>query len=225
MTYLRMADVENIDAVLFDRQNLTIFPGGATIAAGSRSFRVGDCIARNVSTKKLSVAKFTQVAAAAATTVAVVTVDDAHAFEIGDSVTPRTGGTDGASRTITGINYDTNVITVSANWSAALVENTSSIGTRGNEQHRAIGIALLPSRDKDAALLGGGVNDVVSRIGDSIYGSLALTGRFKYNKLRNFSTLNTHSFHADLGGLYNDDLNSGNGIYIVDEVPSTFSLT
>lgn len=224
MTYLRVADNENIDAVLFDRQGLTILPGGATIAAGARAFRVGDFIARNTGTMKLNVAKYSQVAAAAATTVAVVTVDDAHAFEVGDTITPRSGSSDEASRVITAINYDTNVITVSENWDTALAEN-DSVGVRHNQQHRAIGIAMLPSRDKDAAILGGGANDVTDKRGDSGYGSVALTGRFKYDKLRNFNTLNSHSFHGDLDGIYNNDLNSRKGIYIVVEVSSTLSLT
>lgn len=223
--YFIKSDNENIDAVLYDRQGLTLLPGGATIAAGSRGFRVGDMVSRNTTTKRILVAKYSQVAAAAAVTTQAVQVDDAHAFEVGDVIHPRNHGTstDQAARTITAINYSTNVITVSENWASALVVN-DSIGNRSNQQHRPIGVALLPEMDKDAALLGFGAAAVAPKLGDVLYGTVAITGRFKYNKLRNFETTNDHTFHGDLAGTYVADLNAENGLYIVDQVSSVLAL-
>ena len=212
--YLLRATPEQLDAVLYDTQGLTLWPAGGTVAKGSRSIRAGDILARDTSTKKFLVAKRSAVSAAASSSVSI-SVDDAHPFESGDLLSI---GTD--SVTVASVNYDSNILTLTAGITAADNDLVTLRGTTNNRE-KAVGVALLPVRDKDAALLGG-LDDVTPKLGDEQYGAIAITGRFKYGKLRNFDTSIGSSFHAELAGRNQVDIGSDGGVYIISTVPATF---
>ena len=212
--YFLKANEEQLKAVLYDTQNLTLFPGGATVAKNSRSIRQGDILARNTSTKRILVAKKSHLQVASGTNATAIQVDDAHAFAVGDVITVGTA----ANLTITAISYENNTITVTV--AGAQVIN-ARVYVVANAQGAGIGVALLPLRDKGAIYEG--VPALSSVVGDELYGACALTGRFKLDKLLNFDTgIATNSLHADLGGNVNADLNKGDGLYIINNVPSNF---
>ena len=202
MTYLTRSRNEKLISVLYDRQGLMIMPTGATVAAGSRAIRQGDFLARNTNTDKLIVAKNTLVNGASSSR--NVTVDDAHPFEIGDAVD--IGGDD---RNIVGINYDTNVITVNSD---VTVANNDPVKCETNNQDEAFGVALLPLMDKEAAN-GGMANMVTPKMGDHLYGDVAIAGRFKVDQLIGFA--NGNYYDTDMSGRFIDYMNNGNGVYIV----------
>ena len=79
--------------------------------------------------------------------------------------------------------YSTNVITCAANLATA-VSAGDNVHCATSDQDNPVGIALLPVRDKDAHMYEA-EEDVTSKLYNATYGSIALTGRFKANKLHN----------------------------------------
>ena len=204
MTGVVFSRQERLISVLYDRQGLTKIPAGGTVAAGSRAIRQGDLIARNTGTKKFLVCKFTEVAVALGND-DDVTVDDAHPFEVGDTI--HIDGDSGGR--IRAINYETNVITMTNNLTSSV---NDTVEARFNNQDDPIGVALLPMFDEQAHY-GGGETDVTPKMMDELYGDIALTGRFKWDQLRNMRDGNKAD--TALAGRYIDDFASGKGVYVI----------
>ena len=222
MTYFKRSKNESLEAVLFDRQGLMLWPGGGSVPAGVRSVRGGDILARNTSTKKFIVVKSSFLTALVAANATVVNVNDAHPFEVGDSIVVGTA----TAETITAINYVTHQITLGTSISKA-VANKTAVKVITNGQGKGVAVALLPVRDKDAAILEE-KDDVTPRLSDTLYGTIALKGRFKYDKMKNFDTTVTGSLHTDLAGVLQDDINvddagTAQGLYMMDSIPEGFN--
>lgn len=213
MAYAVQAKEEKLISVLYDSAALTVMPGGAMVLAGARSIRQGDLMTRVVSgvgASRFIVCKYTQVASASAGV--DVTVRDAHPFEVGDEITI---GTDNV--TITAINYETNILTISAATAVAANDNVSLRANIANGRNNVVGIALLPLRDEGAAY-GDGADDVTPKLGDSMYGSIALTGRFKKDQVKNFYTTTgspiLDAYDAE-DRIVQNDFAAGQGIIII----------
>lgn len=216
---------DGIPAVLYDRQGLTLLPGGVSIPGGARAVRAGDFVARVATPAnnprsdagKYIVTKYTQVRTALNNGV-LLEVDDAHPFEVGDACTVNAD-----ARTINAIDYSTNTLTLSANTTAA-VNDDVSVGD--NDRNEAIGVALLPSVDKDAVRLGGGAALLTPREGDVLQGAIAITGRFYISKLRNFSASSGHNTYDSYGGGRSTllrGIGDGQGIFIITN-PSSHAV-
>lgn len=192
--FLRDGFESGLISVLYDRQDLQLLPGGVSIPGGVRSVRQGDFLARiatptnnpPANAGKYIVAKYSEVSVDVANT-NTFQVNDAHPFAVGDVVD--IGGV--SNRTITSINYATNMITVSGG--AFSPSATDDVLVSENEMSEAVGVALLPSRDKDAVILGGGAADITPREGDHLEGAVAITGRFYLDKLKNFRLNNSNN--------------------------------
>lgn len=201
MAEIQIATDEQILSVLFDKQGLTLYPGGLPVAANQRAIRQGDPIAIDTSIDHAVVSKYSQIAATVATAATTATLDDAHPFEVGDVVVFDDAVALTETVTITAINYSTNVITFTPAiidaGGFAIDEHVSVITNNVDEP---IGIALLPLRDKDAAVLGLLVNDVTPKERTTFYGSIALTGRFRNAVLKNVAGTGNRN-EADLGGV------------------------
>ena len=187
MAELLIASDEQLLAVLFDRQGLTKYPGGLPIPGGGRAVREGDPIAIDTNDDTGLVSKYSQLAADADQAVTVVTLDDAHPFEIGDSCEFDDGAALQETVTITAINYETNVVTFTpAVIDAAGFDIDDHFAVITNNVDNAIGIALVPVRDRRAAELGiPGADDLTPRGRTPMFGDIALTGRFRLARLRN----------------------------------------
>ena len=212
MSYLIKDEVERLEAILYDKQGLTMLPGGGMVPAGARAIRQGDVLARSTGgtrDKKFVVAKTTRLSAALGGAATAVAVDDAHAFEVGDSVVIASLG----AEVITSINYEINSITFGTAPGAAAIN--SNVVAALNNMDEGLAIALLPSKDGNNPLL-------APMAGDSFV-TAALTGRFKVNKLKNFDT--GGPFHTDFAGIYQVDANIGGGIYIITNVSANFALS
>ena len=213
VAYFTRDDNERLLEVLYDTQMLTMLPGGGQIHAGSRAVRAGDLVSRytgGTRDKKFIVAKQSQLRVALGAASTSVQVDDAHPFEIGDELRVGTH----SSQAITAIDYDSNTITIEAAAGAGAIN--TNVYVDGNNGHRVVAIALLPSKDRNSPSL--------SPLDGDSYLTAALTGRFKGNRLLNFSNNSDHYGISDLAGRYQIDANHGNGLYIVDRVSATFAL-
>lgn len=226
---------QGIESVLYDNQGLTLIPGGVSIPAGARAIRAGDFVARvsagssspSSYAKKYIVAKYTQAAATAGAAATSVVVNDAHAFEVGDLVDL---GSD-LNNVISSINYSTNTITFAAAIGTAVSVN-DEVFVSEDRKRNAIGIALLPSVDKDAVRLGYGSAYVTPREGDVLQGAIALTGRFYVSKLKNLgiddltATSPTHDFvEAFPGRRVISAGGSGENILVLPQPSSHLSFT
>ena len=212
MVYFTKDPVENLDAVLYDRQGLTLLPGGGMVPAGARAIREGDIIARatgGTRNRRFVVAKSTELRSALGASATTANVDDAHAFEIGDSVVIASLG----SETITAIDYDDNEITFGNAPGAA--DLNDAVVAALNDMDEGVAIALTAVRD--------GNNPSISPVEGDFYVTAALTGRFKIDRIRNFN--GSGRFHTDFAGRYQADYNMRNGIYIISEVSANFALT
>ena len=212
MVYLIKNPVENLDAVLYDRQGLTVLPGGGMVPAGARAIREGDVIARatgGTRDKRFVVAKTTRLSAVLGGSATEASVDDAHAFEVGDSVVIGSLGTE----VITSIDYDTNELTFGTAPGAGAVN--ANVVAALNDMDEGLAVALTAVRD--------GNNPNITPVNGDSYLTAALTGRFKVDKLVNFDVAGP--FHTDFAGTYQANANAGNGIYIIDQVSSNFALT
>ena len=212
MSYLIKNEVERLEAVLYDKQGLTTLPGGGMVPAGARAIRQGDILARatgGTRNRRFVVAKTTRLRSALGSSATTAQVDDAHAFEVGDSVVIASLG----AETVTSVNYDTNSITFgNAPGSAAANAN---VVAGSNNMDEGVAIALLPSKD--------GNNPLLTPVAGDSFVTAALTGRFKVNKLKNFDT--GGPFHTDFAGILQADANTGDGIYIITNVSANFALS
>ena len=186
MVYFDRSDDQRLVSVLYNMSFFEKAPGGYNVKANSRMIRQGDILAfdaaQDAATEKnLIVCKATLLAAdVAAGAVTSISVRDAHPFKVGDSF--RTQDT-AAATVITGINYETNVIS----FASTDVDGSEDEYVRSSTQveSQAIGVALLPLMAENEHYRRMGL----SPANDHLYGDIALTGLFKYNQLKNFETL------------------------------------
>ena len=209
---------EKIKAVLAYAQGSVKFPGGGVVEAGKRGLRAGDCLAYGKATSNgiyFVVAKYTEVRTAA--TNDDIAVDDAHPFELGDVVVV---GTD-TGKTITAINYETNVITVSGGNFAHVVDDHVFVASTGTTRGRislAVAVASMPMFDKYSGR-SGNKSGLVSNVEfDTPYGDAYIMGTFHASVLHNGNFTGT-DLHTDMGGEYQ----SGNNTYVVSKVPSNYA--
>ncbi len=227
MAELQIALDEQLLAVLFDRSDLRLYPGGLRIPAAGRAVREGDPIAINTATFTGAVAKYSQLAAASLMDDTTIEVDDAHPFAVGDTCEID----DGASQedlVIAAINYTTNIITMATGVVLAAGFNIDDhLSVVANNQHLAVGIALTPLRDKRAAELGGLVEDVTPRERTTMKGDIAITGRFRLARLRNLVDGTTPQNFNDVSfaGLAVPDVGVTPGLYIVTTPSTNLALT
>ncbi len=227
MAELQIALDEQLIAVLFDRSGLQLYPGGIRIVQAGRAVREGDPIAIDSGSLQGLVAKYSQLSATSAMDDTTIVVDDAHPFEVGDSCTLD----DGASQevvVIASIDYATNIITMATGVVLAagfFADDHLSVITANRDE--AVGIALTPLRDKRAAELGGLAEDVTPRERTTMYGDLAITGRFRLARLRNLvdGTTPQNFIDADFAGLAIPDVGVTPGLYVITVQSANLSLT
>jgi len=171
----------------------TKLPGGVVLANGARarSVRVGDILAKlsaDVTGVGLAgqyiVSKCSELAVAAADAASSITVDDAHPFAIGDTITIDDGSNASTPAVITAINYTTNVITVAVTGGTDPLPINSKVSVTASEQDTAIGIA---ANRWEAT----GLEDVTGRT------SMYIAGEFKKANLYNLTT----SANTELAGV------------------------
>jgi hypothetical protein len=151
-------------------------PGGVMVKSGARPIRAGELIAVNSSTNLAAGRKSTQLDGVHETTVTDVTVDDAHNFEVGDTIA--VGGQTG--KVITAINYETNVISIDAQLGAQVADN-ARVYVSANAQGTAVGVALTPVLDPYDATK-------ANRNGAFVFGDLAIRGIFKSSALKDYNS-------------------------------------
>ncbi len=228
MAELIIASDEQLLAVLFDNQGLQKYPGGLRIPGGGRAVRDGDCIAINTSNDTGLVAKYSQIAATVAQAAVVATLDDAHPFAVGDAVRFDDGAALQEDVTISAINYTTNVITFTpAIIDAAGFAIDDHVSVIANNVDEAIGIALVPLRDRRAAQLGiPGADDLTPRGSTTMFGDIAITGRFRLNRLRVLvdGTTPQNALDADLAGTAILAVGVTPGLYVVSTYSANLAL-
>lgn len=176
--------LEQITKVLASTHNLVKIFHGVLVKEDARPIRAGEQIAISTDTKKAFGRKSTQLAAATTTSDTTIEVDDAHNFEVGDSIDIGAQ----VDKEITAINYDTNVITI-----GTTVGGAESIDARvhvsENEENKAKAIALTPVKDRENSAL-------ANRHGEFVYGDLAERGVFVKTAIKDFNS----ESDTDLGG-------------------------
>ncbi len=229
MAELIIATDEQLLAVLFDKQGLEMYPGGLRIGGDQRAVREGDPIAINTATFTGLVSKYSQVAATVAQAAVVATLDDVHPFEVGDSVVFDDAAALQETVTLTAINYVTNVITFTpAIIDAAGFAIDDHVGVITNNVDNAVGIALVPVRDRRAAELGfPGPSDLTPRGSTTMFGDFAIRGRFRLNRLRNIvdGTTPVNRNDAAFAGVAIPDVGVTPGLYVVNVISANLSLT
>ncbi len=198
MVQFVQSDSEQLLEVLANSMGLIKARGGVLVLKDTRYFRAGELIAVNSSTNKALPRKSTQLAATAATGVQVLTVDDVHAFEVGDVLTV---GDASGTYIIQSIDRVTNIITLTAVTSGGTdpLPIDARVYVNANAVFTAVGIALTPMRAaKDT---GKAVED-----GDAVYGDVAIRGAFVEAKIQ---TLDSNA-KTDLGGS-----SEINGVYAI----------
>ncbi len=228
MAEIQIALDEQLLAVLFDKSGLQLYPGGLRIVQAGRAVREGDPIAIDSGLLQGNVAKYSQLAADADQAALVVTLDDAHPFEVGDVATFDDGAALQEIVTISAINYTTNVVTFTPaiiDVAGFDIDDHFSVVTANRDE--AVGIALTPLRDKRAAELGGLAEDVTPRERTTMYGDLAITGRFRLARLRNLvdGTTPQNFIDADFAGLAIPDVGVTPGLYVITVQSANLSLT
>ena len=185
MTFMRRTPVgegESLPAVLYNTQFLQKIPAGFPTLEGGRSIRAGDFLAFHSTgtNRMLVVCKSTLLAAAVGANAGSITVRDAHPFAVGDIINLDELTTEDI--TITAINYETNVLTVSGHSTGQASGDSVRSETAG--LYAPIGIALLPKTSEDAWR-----DDFIGNralVPDGgMYGDVAITGTFRVENLKN----------------------------------------
>ncbi len=229
MAELIIASDEQLLAVLFDTQGLEKYPGGLRIGGGQRAVREGDPIAIQTATFTGLVSKYSQLAADSDQAATTATLDDAHPFEVGDVGVFDDGAALQETVTITAIDYATDIITFTpAIIDVAGFDIDDHFGVITNNQDNAVGIALVPVRDRRAAELGfPGPDDLTPRGSTTMFGDLAIRGRFRLNRLRNIvdGTTPVNRNDAAFAGVAIPDVGVTPGLYVVNVISANLSLT
>lgn len=212
MAELSILTDEQIIAVLKNTVGLIKYPGGLPTITGARAIRQGDMIAKRTSDDKCLVAKLTELSATEAIGQTVLSVKDAHPFEVGDLITVDAETT----KTITAIDYVLNTITVDDDMAAESVADDPVFGeAAGTDQ--AVGVALSAVRDSAAGRIAA-KTDELTPPHTVVFGDIAITGVFKLTALRNFRVGGLAEL--DLAGLENEE----NDTYIVSTPSAHYSL-
>ncbi len=178
-----------------------MIPGGAIIAVDAvREIRVGELLARLTadvaglgSEGQYIARKSTEAAALSSTGANTVTVDDAHPFEVGDTL-EFTGGAD--DEVVESIDYDTNIITIVGTISGADVDPNDRVFVTADGQGTAVGIAAVRYTPNSTLTDGA----IVAQ--QDIFGKVAMyvAGSFKKNKLHGSADGVDVQGDTDLGG-------------------------
>ena len=208
---------QRIESALAFAQGSVKYPGGITIEGGKRAIRVGDFLAKvnrsGNNREEYVVGKNARLAVATVTTNAIVVVDDAHPFEVGDELQVDSA----TAHTIIAINYETNTITLDSNNSAADAVGAQVICS-DDDQDEVVCIANAPLVAREGYR--GDKSGLVTPEGLTFYGDAYILGTFWIDKLRQGLFQNGHREDTDLGGRYN----SNNGTYIVSTVSNHYEL-
>lgn len=185
---------ERVSEVLMTSAGLVKVPGGLLLKSGSRPVRAGELMAEDSTTKLGMPRKSTQLSGEHLTGVTDITVDDAHNFEVGETID--VGAQTG--KVITAINYTTNVITMDATLGGTVADN-ARVHNPLTAMNTAVGIALSAMIDRYNTAL-------ANRHGVVPFGDLAIRGVFKETAIQDLNSEAT----TDLTGV-----SELNGSYIV----------
>lgn len=218
MAELVIAQDEQVLSVLYDRQGLTLYPGGVRIAPGSRAIRAGDLIAIDTSTDFAIVAKQTRVRINEASGQSVIDIDDTHPWEVGDAI-DFDDGSGQESEVIASIDYTNSRITLVGTIGGSGFDANDIIRGTANNTSRVIGIALETLRAENVARDGfiGKAGDLTPASRTTMYGQVAITGRFHHSRILNFIAGDT------IAGVTQPDLDMGGkliaagDIYVIQE--------
>jgi len=142
--------------------------GDGIVPANARKVRKGDILSKNAS-NKFVVTRYTLLAETAATGQPVIVVDDAHAFEVGDTIQVED---EGGTHVIGSIDYDTNEITLTTNLTG---ERVADKYVKSSTAALATAVAIHIGED------------LISRSYDQTIAP-AFGGNFKLSKIRNYQT-------------------------------------
>ena len=123
------------------------YPAGLAVASGERGIRSGDILAKDTSKAGdyAVVCKITNLRSSASSGSTTIQVDDAHPFEVGDSIVVASQ----SSRTIGSVNYETNSIVITSGL-ASNASNNATVSASANDKSKPVAIANTPLVDKYA---------------------------------------------------------------------------
>ena len=221
MTTLHTWGEERVRTALAYKEGSQKYPGGVLVKAGRRGFRVGDVLSRDPAVTTgdaLIVSKFSE-ARGAQSVGATLAVVDAHAFEAGDSIVVSSQ----AARTIASVDYDDNVITLTANLAGA-VTNQAFVRVVG-EASQSVAIANLPLVDKDAYRTSSKANLVTPRLDDTFFGDAYIRGVFWSRVLcdGHFEAYGSGVSPKSAADGFGGRLNTRNHTFIVDRASAHYA--
>lgn len=162
-------------------------PGGVLYdPALTREVRIGELLARHSTSGRYWPRKSSETTASVGSTDTTVPVDDAHAFEVGDTVVVQdsTGG-----GVITAIDYDDNILTVTALSGGT---NPHPVNSRVYVNSNGLGTAVGIAAERYTP------NNNFSFVGQ---GSMYIAGLFYKNKLKGSADGVDTQGKSDLGGV------------------------
>lgn len=164
----------------------TSLPGGVLFAPTlTREVRVGEILAQDSVSKFYLPRKSTEANGLSASGQNLLTVDDAHMFEVGDTLS--FGGT-AADNDVVSINYETNVITLAANLSANVADR-ERVFVDSNGVGTAVGIASVRWTPRPEVAIEAGK------------GAMYIAGTFKKWRLHGSADGVDTQANTDLGGV------------------------
>jgi hypothetical protein len=197
--------IVDVPEIVANTAGLEDLPGGAVIAPGNtREVRVGELLAR-LSGAIVGLGevghyvprKSTELAVAAADGVTTITVDDAHPFVVGDVIVIDDDSNASDAETISAINYETNVITISAlSGGTNPLPVNSRVYVTTNGLGTAVGIAAVRHTPNAEATAG------FPAAQQNLYGrvKMFIKGTFYKNKLHGSADGVDTQGDTDLGG-------------------------
>lgn len=207
---------ERIVAVLLHLQGAVKFPGGLSIAAGSRGIRSGDILTRSVAISGGNqgiVCKWTRLRTAASSGDTTIEVDDAHPFEVGDPVHVGEPASLAAIN-IVSIDYVNNIITLATGVTVNKAVD-DEVEMRTHNAHRAVAIANTPLVDRYAYRTADKKDLVTPRDRSTQYGDAYVMGTFKADVIQNGQFENGSQMQTDLAGLYS----ARNKTFVISSFP------
>lgn len=206
---------ERVETALAFMSGAMMFPGGVRVVRNSRGIRVGDLLSidkTNLTGSMVKVAKVARLTTGVSATDTSARVDDAHPFEVGDEVAVGSA----SAQTCTGVNYDTNTITVDTAWGSSQ-SSGASVSCSTDEQDVVVAVANLPVVDANAYRTSDKANLVTPMTSDAFYADAYVAGTFYALKLNGGNLFSTNSDGAvNLHAAYNDvfGANGLNGFFV-----------
>ena len=215
MSELKVWGDEQLIAVLLHMQGAIKYPAGLAVASGERGIRSGDILAKDTSKTGdyAVVCKITKLRSAAASGATTIQVDDAHPFEIGDSIVVASQ----AARTIGDINYETNSIGITSGL-ASSASNNVTVSASANDKNKPVAIANTPLVDRYAYRNKLGSELVTPLDRTSQYGDAYVTGTFKSNVIQNGLFEDGNAVDTAFAGRYN----AHNQTYVISSFPANY---